>query len=120
MSKKTPAWKFSGDMSKEEHLKNRILFTEWIVRHNAKTQPKEKQKKAGQGNKDVKRRSTEIYDEIIAQNPKSFNKFLTLLENHDHIYSVDHDREEFIYYKKNGDLSAAVSFDRIEKYLTNK
>ena len=120
MSKKTPAWKFSGDMSREDYLINRILFTEWIVRHNQKAQPKEKQKKAGRGNKDVKRRSTEILDEIIALNPKSFDELLKLLKNHDSIYEVDHDRQQYTFIKKDGGVSAPVSFDSIETYLTSK
>ena len=94
--------------------KHRSMLTEYGI------QLKEKQKKAGQGNKGKKRRSTEILDEIIKQKPKTLDELLTLLDKHESIYEVDHDRKQYIYYKKNGEVSAAISFNSILEYLTKK
>ena len=93
---------------------------EEVMQERLNNQNSEKQRKAGKANAGKKRRSTEILDEIIERKPKTFNELLTLLENHDSIYEVDHDRKQYTFIKKDGGVSAPVSFDSIETYLTSK
>ena len=91
-----------------------------VIQERLNNQDSERQSKTGQGNKGRKRRSTEILDEIIGENPKTTDEFLTLLENHESIYEVNYNRKQYTFIKKDGAVSRPVSFDSIETYLTNK
>lgn len=96
-------------------------YIEQKMQDRSKQENTQRQSNAGQGNKNKKRRLTEILEEVIEiYKPKNLKACLKALDEHDDIKDVDYEREKVTAIRKDGKLAKPVSFDRIEKVLTKK